>query len=275
MIYAKYTVVLKTLLDDPIIKAKIDAALSTYPIYESKIEHNLKPAFIPTRDEINTALLNHYKYREIGFETVGQFIDRLEITMNEIMPYYNELMFSADQDFNIIYNVDYVKELETQRDGTQNTDTTSQMSNTGSGTTNIESSGSDTSSTNTEMNDNSKNVHSATPQSELSITAANIDNVQYADDAEWKNNNSNSQASTNGSTQASSTASNETENNSTGSITGTNTSESNEYTRESTKGNYGAVSAQSLIDRYRDTIVNIKRKLIMDKDIQDLFMQIY
>ena len=33
MIHAKYTVVLKTLLDSPVVNPEIEKALSTYPLY--------------------------------------------------------------------------------------------------------------------------------------------------------------------------------------------------------------------------------------------------
>lgn len=33
----------------------------------------------------------HYKYREIGFETYGMFIDRLETVWKEVIPLYNKM----------------------------------------------------------------------------------------------------------------------------------------------------------------------------------------
>ena len=71
--YAKYTVVLNRLLADPATKERIDQALSTYPLYEKKSKQEYIPAYIPTREELNAKILRHYKYREIGFETVGRF----------------------------------------------------------------------------------------------------------------------------------------------------------------------------------------------------------
>lgn len=44
------------------------------------------PAYKPTLEK---KIIKHYYYREIGFETVGRFIDRLDTKLNEILPKYN------------------------------------------------------------------------------------------------------------------------------------------------------------------------------------------
>ena len=69
-------------------KSKILQAMSTYPLYERKSEQEHIPSYIPTREELNNAILNYYMYREIGFETFGRFLHELKTTMEEIMPYY-------------------------------------------------------------------------------------------------------------------------------------------------------------------------------------------
>ena len=94
-VHAKYTVVLKTLLDNKEAKEKIEKALSSYPIYTATSKNEYIPNIIPTRSELNEKILNYYKYREIGFETFGRFVDELEIAMKEIMPYYNQLYEST------------------------------------------------------------------------------------------------------------------------------------------------------------------------------------
>ena len=59
MINARYTIVLKTLLDDPKTKSLIDKALSTYPLITPKNPGNL--TIIPTREEINKLVLAKYE----------------------------------------------------------------------------------------------------------------------------------------------------------------------------------------------------------------------
>ena len=81
IIPARYTEVLVNLLNDEVAKSKIDNALSKYPLYQPKSTNEQIPRIVPTREEINNAILNYYKYREIGFETFGRFLHELETTM--------------------------------------------------------------------------------------------------------------------------------------------------------------------------------------------------
>ena len=252
MIYAKYTEVLYNLLNNKQTKDLIDEKMSTYPLYvsTSKQEYGI-PNIIPTREELNKKILNYYKYREIGFETVGRFLDELEISLNEIMPYYNQLFFSADQDYNIIYNVDYKRTID--RDLSGNTSSTS--------TGNTTSSSSDSTTTSSDTYD--KNVESDTPQSQLGITNKQINNVDYANKVTWNHTSQDGTSEGTSSTTADSTA------------TGSGTNKEIETTLETTKGNFGVVSAQDLIEKYRKLIINIEQMIINDPRISELFMLIY
>lgn len=256
MITAKYTEVLYNLLNNNETKALIDEKMSTYPLYvsTSKQEYGI-PNIIPTREELNKKILNYYKYQEIGFETVGRFLDELEISLNEIMPYYNQLFFSADQDYNIIYNVDYKRTIDRDLSG----NTTS--SSTGETTSNSN----DSNTTSTTTNLYNKNVESDTPQSQLGITNKQIDNVDYANKVTWNKDTTEQSGTSTGSatTTADSTAS------------GSGTNKEIESTLETTKGNFGVVSAQDLIEKYRKLIINIEQMIINDPRITELFMLIY
>lgn len=281
--HAKYTVVLNELLRNEETRVLIDDVLSRYPMYKPTSKNEYIPRIVPTREELNQKILNYYKYREIGFETVGRFLDELNTTMCEIMPYYNQLMFTADQDFNIIYNVDYKKTIDTNRNGESSSVTT------GDSETNVESNSNDTSSTNTSTTDNSeinstvnhdsKNVQSETPQNELSITADNIDSVPYADKVSWNKDKNTDKSTTTGSSTGNTGTSSES--NSTGKNTTEmnsktdGTTKDNESTVETTKGNFGVVSAQDLIEKYRDIIINIEQMIINDNRLSELFMLVY
>ena len=256
MIYARYTEVLYNLLNNKQTKDLIDEKMSTYPLYvsTSKQEYGI-PNIIPTREELNKKILDYYKYREIGFETVGRFLDELEISLNEIMPYYNQLFFSADQDYNIIYNVDYKRTID--RDLSGNTTSTS----TGETTSNSN----DSNTTSTTTNLYNKNVESDTPQSQLGITNKQIDSVDYANKVTWNKDTTEQSGTSTGTatTTADSTAS------------GSGTNKEIESTLETTKGNFGVVSAQDLIEKYRKLIINIEQMIINDPRITELFMLIY
>ena len=254
IIPAKYTEVLENLLQNEQTAPLIAEAMSKYPLYETdpnRVNEYGTAYKVPTRAELNDKILSYYRWREIGFETVGRFLFELETALNEIMPYYNQLYYSADQDFNPIYNVDYIRNTQRNR-----SDTTigSQSSATNTSTSGSESSNS---------TDNSKSVTSDTPQNQLGIIAENIDSLDYASEASWGKNANNSSSS----------------NSSTGS-TSTNASDSTignekEGIIETTKGNFGVTSAQDLIVKYRETLLNIEQLIIHDKRIAELFMLIY
>lgn len=281
--HAKYTVVLNELLRNPETKSLIDDVLSRYPIYTPTSDNVYIPRIIPTREELNQKILNYYKYREIGFETVGRFLDELNTTMCEIMPYYNQLMFTADQDYNVIYNVDYVRTTDTKRDGETSGsvtgDTSSNTISTSNDSAKTTTKSNDTSAVDSEVNHNSKNVHSETPSNELEITGADIDSVTYADKITW-NKDANKDKST---TTGESSSTTDTHSNAGGSTDNTSTmtsktggkSTDKENTVETIKGNFGVVSAQDLISKYRDIIINIEQMIINDVRLSELFMLVY
>ena len=246
IITAKYTEVLDNLLHNEQTAEAIAQAMSTYPLYETdpnKVNEYSTAYKVPTRAELNNKILSYYRWREIGFETVGRFIFELETALNEIMPYYNQLYYSADQDFNPIYNVDYIR--NTQRN----------KSDTNIGSQSSSTSASATGST----TDESKTVTSDTPQNQLSITNKQIDNVDYASEASWGKNSNSTTDSSNSSTNASN------------SVIGNE----KEGIIETTKGNFGVTSAQDLILKYRETLLNIEQLIINDKRIQELFMMVF
>lgn len=255
MTFAKYTIVLRDLMNDPGARPLLDAAMSKYPLYAKKSKEEYAPSYIPTREELNTSILNYYKWREIAFDTPARFIDEIGIALNEIMPYYNQLFFSADQDFNIIYNVDYVKTMDRDRD------VTSQSENESTSNDSRTASGSSTGTTESA----GKTVKTTTPQDVLSIPAANIDSVNYADEVNWT------------ADEGTSTTDNESSESGQSSSQGSSSGQDKEKEKivETTKGNFGVVSAQDLVLKYRETILNIKQMLINDERIAELFMQVY
>lgn len=72
-----------------------DKIFEEYPIFDENY-----------RSVLNTKILRHYYMREICAETVGLWKLYLNNTMNEIMPYYNQLYESALIKFNPMYDVD-------------------------------------------------------------------------------------------------------------------------------------------------------------------------
>lgn len=275
---SKYTITLRDILKDENAKAEIDEALSKYPLYEKKSQEEFIPCYIPTREELNTKLLNHFKYREIGFDTVGRFIDELEIAMMEIMPRYNLLFHSIDQDFDIKFNVDYTRTTDSDKTGNNSNKVESESNSssvlTNSSTTTSESSTTD--SVNTNEQSNNRDVTTSTPQNSLSLPM-NAENQGYADEVKWNDTNSDntstSTATNTGEATATANGSNTSNGNSVVEETG-NTIEK-ELITERTAGNFGVVSSQDLIMKYRDSIINVEQMIMYEPRIQELFMLVY
>ena len=83
-----------------------------YPIYDR--------AYKPV---LENKIINHFYFREIGAETVGQFKFMLARTMNEIMPTYNGLYKSADMSFNPFYDADYYRDHSGSGSGSKQSST--------------------------------------------------------------------------------------------------------------------------------------------------------
>ena len=131
MMMAKYTITIKTLIDN-----NFDFQMTNYPIFDENY-----------RETLNNNILHHYYENEIGFETAPLFRFYLNQRLNEIMPKYNELYKIQKKmiDENLLLNnMNYTESL------------------TGSNTT-------ETSSNSTSQSNN-KNLFQDTPQGEISNT---------------------------------------------------------------------------------------------------------
>lgn len=138
---SKYTTQIRWLVE-----SGWDFGLKDYPIFDEAY-----------RTPLNQKIIDHYYFREIGFETAALFNRFLNRTMNEIMPYYNQLYQSELIEFNPLYTIDY-QEVYNKKTTGNSTGTT-----IGEGT------------------EDATNVHSATPQGMLSI--GDIKSNTWADDA--------------------------------------------------------------------------------------------
>ena len=101
-----------------------------YPIYDP--DH---------KEELETKILSHYYMREIGEETPALFRLRLYSTLNEIMPYYNQLYASADLEYNPLHDVDVTRTHEGSNAGSSENQHSKEGTTTGSGSLNVQESG--------------------------------------------------------------------------------------------------------------------------------------
>jgi hypothetical protein len=245
--YGKYTVVLKSLIDSPEVKPLLDKALSKYPLF-TPVDDEFVKELIPSREQLNQKLLNHYKYREIGFETVGRFLDELEIVMSEIMPYYNQL-YKSVQIMSLIEdpfgNVDVTETFEQE-----STDNSSSSSSAESSTN---------ASDNSSINSKTKAMNSTMPQGNIAVE--DVDNLSHADSGSWGKDSSTSSGSSQGSTESSSEGTSESR----GTVKHT-------FTK---KGNQGVNTYAHDMKELRETFLNVTNQIIDDIRIRELFLNVF
>lgn len=101
-----------------IMKSGVDVWAFDYPSYYQGAD---KVAF-------EQKVVDHYRFRQIGSETVGRWLHQFRTRIREIMPYYiqlyksQELMESIEDPFG---NVDIVETFEQESTGKSNTNATS------------------------------------------------------------------------------------------------------------------------------------------------------
>lgn len=243
---AKYTEVLHELLMNDKTNTLIQKAMSTYPMYTPI--HEQLYGFIPTREQLNKKILDHYRWYEIGSETVGRFLFNIETTLNEIMPKYNQLYKSVDVMNgidDIFGNLDVVESFEEETTGNSTSSSTNKVTSTNE--------------TETDMTTSGRTVSSKTPQSQLS--AKTIDGITAASEMGW---NENTDSSTSSSSDESN-ATNESEGQSTGKTTHT----------LSRKGNQGVNTYAHDMLEFRQLFINIEQQIINDPELVKCFMMIW
>ena len=112
-----------------------------YPIPRSEIEYNGKVCKVDfDKVAFEQKILDHYRFRQIGFETVGRFLHYFRTRIREIMPYYVQV-YEFDAKFRNIddplesYNLMETFEQETSDKGKVTGNTTSNTNNTTENTT--------------------------------------------------------------------------------------------------------------------------------------------
>lgn len=246
-----YTIELRYLVE-----GGFDLGLQTYPIFDEKY-----------RQPLNAKIIEHFYFREIGFETPELFKRYLNRTLNEIMPYYNQLYKSELLEFNPLYNVDKTETATTDFDGkTDFTGNTSAKTDYDGKTTANTNSVTDATQT---VIANNKDVHSDTPQGLLDI--GNIAAEIYASDATFTN----GQSDTTGHTTTNTTGETVTDDVTTSNSDSTgNTVVNNltDYTRHVVGKEAGETYSEMLL-KFRETFLNIDMMII--NDLNDLFMMVY
>lgn len=232
---SRYTIELRYLIE-----GNYDLGLKDYPIFDESY-----------REQLNNKIIQHYYFREIGFETEALFKNRLNQKMDEIMPYYNQMYESSKLKIDPLSTIDleevFSRKSKTTGEGTSST------SGTGNNTNNFNS---------TDTTDYGK-ISKFSDIAQAQTTPNEILNDKYltsatVDDGQDKNTNTGTNTS-----QTESTTS------------GTSTDERNldEDTTLTRKGNNGIASESELLNMYRETFLNIDMMIIDDLD--ELFLGIW
>ena len=285
---SKYTTELRYLIEND-----FDIGLKNYPIFDENY-----------RALLNQKIINHYYFREIGMETAELFKRYLNTTMNEIMPYYNQLYKSELLEFNPFYNVDktIVSDKNNnsvsdfignttgknqQNADTENTQTNNGKQQTTTAATSVgESVGNSKGSGKT--TNKSKRVSSDTPQGFLSINS--IDSETYASAAEMANGETvneftvnDTKATSNNSESGTTDQTNVAETKAKGNTTSNTTTETDTANKTTSNdfenyvshviGKSEGESYSEMLLKFRDTFLNIDMMII--DELKTCFMMIY
>ena len=276
---SKYTTELRYLIEN-----NFDIGLKDYPIFDENY-----------REPLNQKIINHYYFREIGFETAELFKRYLNNTMNEIMPYYNQLYKSELLEFNPFYNVDKTVTADKNNNSvsdfvgnisgkdTQTADTENTQTNNGKQQTTTAATSTGESVGNSTTTNKNKNVSSDTPQGFLSINS--IENETYASAAEMGNAESinNSKATSNNAENGITDQTTADETKATGnskSNATTETDTANKTTSNDFENYISHVIGKSegetyseMLMKFRETFLNIDMMII--DELKTCFMMIY
>lgn len=209
------------------------------------------------RSVLCSKILKHYYMREICCETVGLWTLWMNTRLEEIMPYYNQLYESAKIEFNPMHDVNLTREHKR----TENETASGNRDTTGNRDTNITSNGTTNRTTNSD--ENKKDLYSDTPQGALTgvenetyLTNARkiTDNVNGTDNVEVNNTEKNA-----------SDYSDKEE-------TTSNVDTTEDYL-ETLVGKQGTESFSSLLNKFRETFLNIDMLVI--EEFSDLFFGLW
>lgn len=222
-----------------IVASGVDVWAFDYPVPAQTVIYNGKTATVPfDKKAFEQKIIDHYRFRQIGQETVGRWLHYFRTRIREIMPYYIQLYEFEAKWFNIedpleSYNLTEIFDQESSGTGTVTGNTTS------------ESSGS------SEITQNNTKKFSDTPQGSIS----NLDN--YLTEATVDNGDGSETNTVNGSGTSEQTSED------TGTVKHT-------LTR---RGNIGVQPLGSEVTNIRDAFINID--LMVINELKDLFLQVY
>lgn len=158
---ARYTIFIRSLVD-----SGYDFGLDDFPIWDDAYRRTLF-----------NKIIEHYMYQEIGFETPELFKHYINLALNEIMPYYNQLYLTT------LYQLDPFLEFKHDETSKRITDVDNKLNSDIDSKTNSDvdtTSNSDVDTTSNSNVDNSSNnlTDNDTDSQQNTITKSTINDVQ-------------------------------------------------------------------------------------------------
>ena len=229
------------------------------------------------RSVLCSKILKHYYMREICCETVGIWTLWMNTRLEEIMPYYNQLYESAKIEFNPMHDVDLTRKHERNVEGTKEENGTRTETSDGkrtlTGNRDTDTTGNGTRNTTNSSDETKRDLYSDTPQGAIT----GLENENYLTNARKITDNVNGTGNeeTN-TTEKSGTDYTETENtdsNVNGETKNTGSSNTMEDYLETVVGKQGTESFSSLLNKFRETFLNIDMMVI--EEFSDLFFGLW
>ena len=236
---ANYTMTIGEMMNDTLTK-------NIFPsVYEFYLDDE------QVRKAFEEKFINHYYYREIGFESPFMFIHKLESHLKLNMPYWKQLYQTELESRNISFMLNkdlketFIREIDTENQ-TSGTNTTQQNS---------------TSSSSASQSGTSSNTHK---ESGINDGVAQVSlNDGYLTGA----------SSDTGDTTNSGTSSSSDDIETTGTSSQTGNEKMVDKPELLSQGNIGITSSALLLNEWREVLINMD-KIIIDS-CSDLFLKIY
>ena len=235
------------------------------------------PELADYKKNLEIKILKHYYTREIAAETYGLWHLWLDTKINEIMPYYNKLYLSELLEFNPLKDTNYTTEHSRETLGDSNTvdltanDSTSSTNDsrvTANSTTNQSKSNSTTN-----VDDTAWNYENDTPQGSIS----GLEDLTYLSRATKSTDDNDTTVNSSSESADDSILRDDGKSNSaTNQITNRdskNTFTDNENYSEIVDGKRGSESYSDLLNKFRDTFLNIDLMII--EELDDLFLKLW
>lgn len=248
---ANYTMTLSEMIDNELIPSIFP---SDYDFYVDDIQ---------AKADFESKFIEHFYYREIGFETPFMFIQRLQSLLKLRTPYWKQLYETEleAKKINFLLNKDlketFLREINSEN-SLQGTQTVTDENTSNQSTT-----------SNTTMSQSGTNSNT----NKQSLLNDGVSQASLLDGYLTGVSSDNGTSSTNGTGETSDTTQITTNNSQSSSSNQSGNQMSTERTELISQGNIGVTSSAQLLKEWRDVLINMDEIII--KECEKLFMKIY